>query len=407
MSRLGALLDRLLPADLREVADATAPHRGRALVAMLLASASHALLIAPLVLWQLRDNGFFMLLGSAAVLLTLGMTLFCLWVVKRFAALTLATYAFGSIITLTLVGLILATGGFAPSPFTIHLLLVPMLLFLINGRRAGLLGTAVVVAVGATLAYVKAPAALPHYSMDSFGFLRLSTWLISAAALLGCVWYLDLTNRKLTARIERERDLAQFAAAHDPLTQLLNRSVFNQRLEAAARRTALTGTPFTLMLLDLDGFKAVNDTRGHPVGDQLLCILAQRIQAVVRHADVVARLGGDEFAVLLDGSAQRDVAERIADQLLAALSMPVVCGRSTDAPVEPAEVRVSGSIGVAFCPLTATDATELIRCADIALYRAKAAGKNRVAFPAPNQPAPNEQSGAGRDERPPTGAAVQ
>lgn len=161
-------------------------------------------------------------------------------------------------------------------------------------------------------------------------------------------------------------EMAQLAR-HDPLTGLANRRVFTERLDHAlelrrGRRQV------AILYCDLDGFKAVNDLRGHEVGDLTLSAVADRIQSCLRPGDTAARLGGDEFAVLLEQVAPT-TAEVVAGRLLAAISAPlVIAGRA---------LSISASIGVA-CVTEEHRAVDLMRHADTAMYRAKALGKNRA-----------------------------
>jgi diguanylate cyclase (GGDEF)-like protein len=178
------------------------------------------------------------------------------------------------------------------------------------------------------------------------------------------------------ARVRRQAELRLARLAHrDPLTDLPNRSAFAESLSHALAQAKRHGTKLGVMYIDLDGFKAVNDVRGHDAGDALLQEVAERILGCVRDCDVVARLGGDEFAVLAttlaDGSLQV-AAERIA----LALALPVALGAG--------DVRVTASIGVAGFPDSASNAADLLKLADEAMYRAKRAGKNRVCVAAPS-----------------------
>lgn len=163
-------------------------------------------------------------------------------------------------------------------------------------------------------------------------------------------------------------------ARHDSLTRLPNRSLLQERIQEGLAGLA-HGPGCALLLLDLDGFKDVNDTLGHPLGDQLLRVTAQRVEGCVRSGDTVARLGGDEFAVMqasLDGP---DAANRLAGRLVAAMAQPFV--------LEGREVRIGTSIGVAIAA-PGVDADGLIRQADTALYAAKGGGRgiHRVYEPA-------------------------
>ncbi|MGP2437555.1 putative bifunctional diguanylate cyclase/phosphodiesterase [Streptomyces sp. JW3] len=191
---------------------------------------------------------------------------------------------------------------------------------------------------------------------------------------------LIFNSRDVTERVRLQAQL-QHNAEHDPLTDLPNRALFTKRVQqalsgrrASDRGAALRGT--AVLFIDLDGFKAVNDTIGHQAGDELLVQAARRLQEAVRHGDTASRLGGDEFAALIvaDGGT-RDRAAReghileLADRLRLTLSQPYL--------IDGNDVRVNASIGVAFAE-PGLGAGELLRNADLAMYRAKAAGKGRV-----------------------------
>jgi diguanylate cyclase (GGDEF)-like protein/PAS domain S-box-containing protein len=170
----------------------------------------------------------------------------------------------------------------------------------------------------------------------------------------------------ITARKEAEAQLAH-RAFHDPLTDLPNRVLFLDRLtRALARRDRHPGEA-AVLYLDLDGFKAVNDSFGHHAGDLLLTAAARRLSRCLRPCDTVARLGGDEFAVLLEDILQPAHALRVAEDLIAALCEPfIVTGHS---------VSITSSAGVALSRPGARAPEELLREADAALYVAKARGK--------------------------------
>ncbi|MES4892591.1 EAL domain-containing protein [Streptomyces sp. NPDC096012] len=190
---------------------------------------------------------------------------------------------------------------------------------------------------------------------------------------------LIFNSRDVTERVRLQAQL-QHNAEHDPLTDLPNRALFTRRVQQALsgrratdRGAALHGT--AVLFIDLDGFKAVNDTIGHQAGDELLVQAARRLQDAVRHGDTASRLGGDEFAALIVGDGTRDRAARehnileLADRLRSTLSQPYAIGGN--------DVRVNASIGVAFAE-PGLGAGELLRNADLAMYRAKSAGKGRV-----------------------------
>ncbi|MZF85841.1 EAL domain-containing protein [Streptomyces sp. SID5643] len=190
---------------------------------------------------------------------------------------------------------------------------------------------------------------------------------------------LIFNSRDVTERVRLQAQL-QHNAEHDPLTDLPNRALFTKRVQhalsgrrASDRGVALRNT--AVLFIDLDGFKAVNDTIGHQAGDELLVQAARRLQDSVRHGDTASRLGGDEFAALIagDNTRDRDARERhileLADRLRTTLSQPYL--------IDGNDVRVNASIGVAFAE-AGLGAGELLRNADLAMYRAKAGGKGRV-----------------------------
>ncbi|MGY1845257.1 putative bifunctional diguanylate cyclase/phosphodiesterase [Modestobacter sp. SYSU DS0875] len=172
----------------------------------------------------------------------------------------------------------------------------------------------------------------------------------------------------------RQREELQSAlahrAAHDPLTELPNRAQAMQLTESALFRARRTGAMTGLLFVDLDGFKAVNDTHGHACGDEVLRTVAGRLEAAVRSGDVVCRLGGDEFVVLVEPvETERDLLE-LAERLIAVVSQPI----ATDGH----QVRVGASIGVAVSRDATTDADVLFAEADAATYRAKRHGRGRA-----------------------------
>ena len=168
---------------------------------------------------------------------------------------------------------------------------------------------------------------------------------------------------------ERRRAEARIAhqAQHDPLTGLPNRALFGTRLEAALARAA-GGEAAALLCLDLDRFKAVNDTLGHGAGDALLRAVAGRLLAQAREGDTVARLGGDEFAIIQTGLAHTADAEALAARLIEVLAAPY--------ELHGERAIIGASIGIALLPQDGAAAGELLRHADLALYRAKAEGRN-------------------------------
>jgi diguanylate cyclase (GGDEF)-like protein len=173
--------------------------------------------------------------------------------------------------------------------------------------------------------------------------------------------FVDVTDRKALA------DHLHHVAHHDDLTGIANRKLFLDRLERASIEAGRHGIWVAVMLLDLDGFKAINDTHGHEAGDGVLIEVARRLRDVLRAGDTVARFGGDEFAALLDGITDRAEVAAIAERLMEALTASY--------RVNSVEASVSASVGIALRRGSRLHPNLVIRDADVALYRLKAAGK--------------------------------
>jgi diguanylate cyclase (GGDEF)-like protein len=178
------------------------------------------------------------------------------------------------------------------------------------------------------------------------------------------------THEDITERQQAEASIV-FMARHDALTRLPNRVLFRERMEQAIAMAG-SGTEFAVISLDLDNFKHVNDTLGHPVGDGLLVGVAERLRACVREADTVARLGGDEFAIIQLGLQQPDDAEALASRIIAAFRHPF--------EVEGHQIMAGTSIGVTVAPGVRVSYETLMRDADIALYLAKTEGRGTIRF---------------------------
>jgi diguanylate cyclase (GGDEF)-like protein/PAS domain S-box-containing protein len=173
--------------------------------------------------------------------------------------------------------------------------------------------------------------------------------------------------RDISERVRLEEQLTR-QAFHDGLTGMANRALFRDRLDQALARSERSLGVLAVLLVDLDGFKQVNDSLGHDAGDQLLKVVAERFESELRPSDTLARLGGDEFAVLIDGAHEAQ-ASAVARRLLGALGEPVwIAGR---------ELSVGASIGVALHPGGAALSEDLLRHADVAMYAAKEAGRGR------------------------------
>jgi diguanylate cyclase (GGDEF)-like protein/PAS domain S-box-containing protein len=182
---------------------------------------------------------------------------------------------------------------------------------------------------------------------------------------------LVINFRDTTERRELENRL-RHQAFHDPMTGLPNRAMFMDRLDQAGARQEHRGTAPIVMLIDVDDFKAINDSLGHLMGDELLVQVATSLRTVLPPAATLARLGGDEFAVMIEGLADPSEVESWAEQVLAAIQRDFQLGEH--------RLPVTASIGVSACTGAPTTPGELLRDADLAMYVAKAAGKGRFAI---------------------------
>lgn len=193
------------------------------------------------------------------------------------------------------------------------------------------------------------------------GFLIAAILVILLMALL----------RRSRNAIEAERRTAEFQATHDKLTGLPNRSGFDAEMARRLGQRHGPGTGLSLLLLDLDRFKQVNDTLGHPAGDELICRVSERIRAIVGPRTFLARIGGDEFALILDGNQpDSQYAMILANQIVDATARPFT--------IHQYQTFVGASVGIVWSGFDIADSREMVRKADIALYEAKSGGRNRA-----------------------------
>ena len=196
---------------------------------------------------------------------------------------------------------------------------------------------------------------------------------MAALSLLVVLWFLGFFQDHLLGRLQVERDRALFSAAHDPLTRLANRKSFEHRLEQMLERHRHGGGGLdALLLLDLDGFKPINDTLGHRAGDLLLKAVASHIRGAIRRSDLAGRLGGDEFGILLCDIRSAEDLCPIVEKIHQAIVAPV--------DVDGTPVSVGVSIGVALVPRDGGDTHSLLHNADLAMYRAKSSPRRYVFF---------------------------
>ncbi len=186
----------------------------------------------------------------------------------------------------------------------------------------------------------------------------------------GLLTHFVMAFSDVTAIYEAQQQLHHLAH-HDPLTGLPNRLLFDDRLKNAIEQGLRNNQRCLLLYFDLDGFKVINDTLGHVAGDELLRIVGMRLKAVLRASDTVARLGGDEFVILAD-NANPEYASHLAQKILEQLRLPITLSGQI--------LSVTASLGIAVFPDDGVDSQQLMRAADMAMYSAKAEGRNRYCF---------------------------
>jgi diguanylate cyclase (GGDEF)-like protein len=233
---------------------------------------------------------------------------------------------------------------------------------------------------------------LRNHTEDAVAELKRDSWAFTFGGLLLFLLAFVVLRRHLGTHLHRVEGqlLAQqteitHLALHDPLTGLANRRNLRLLMESAIGRAQRQQSSIAMLVLDLDGFKPINDRYGHPAGDAVLLQVAQRMRSLVRPGDVVARLGGDEFVVVLeatsgaadpgsgfDAAPDADTPLHTAQRLVTAISRPIT--------LPMGDVAVSASVGVALYPMDGQDPDELLRRADVALYRAKDESRGEVRF---------------------------
>ena len=172
--------------------------------------------------------------------------------------------------------------------------------------------------------------------------------------------------------LKSKEDDLRYLAYHDPLTGLPNRKFFTEQLQESVNWAKTNNLLLGLLFIDLDGFKQVNDTLGHELGDRLLLSVSKRLISCLRGSDIVSRLGGDEFTVILRAIPTVEVAAKIAQKILSSMNESII--------LEGHIVKISASIGISIYPLNSEDSQILIQKADAAMYSAKQVGKNCYKF---------------------------
>jgi diguanylate cyclase (GGDEF)-like protein len=278
----------------------------------------------------------------------------------------LAAIAYGlDMIDLATVAILMSTTGLAPA-------LMGLPGALAKARRGDRIGAWFMVAwlgyfitSAIMVAVVRGRLGANFWTLHAFEFgMTLDMLIFMRIAVLRTA-----ARHRDAKRAALERDTLHSLANSDPLTGLLNRRGFDDALAGSLAR-ATRERMLALFVIDLDGFKPVNDRFGHDVGDELLRVVAQRLRGSVRSGDAVARLGGDEFVVMADGLTDEAQARELGLKLLDAFRTPFVLGANT--------CNVSATIGYALAPMDAPDASTLLKAADAAMYQGKQEGKDRL-----------------------------
>ena len=273
-----------------------------------------------------------------------------------------------------------STGMVGPSVWWLSLSI--LLITALYSVRVGLLTallTCAVTAVAAT-GFIQGWLTMPY---DANVYIRTVTaWanVVVAAVVLPLLLFSSVTSFhhstvELLEEVDAQRELIRQLATHDDLTGVPTLRLATDRLEQALLGAARAGGRVAVLFIDLDGFKAINDTHGHEAGDAVLKAVAQRCRNVLRAEDTIARKGGDEFIAILQGVEGQAAAVALAQRLVDTLAVPVnYSGRP---------VQVGASVGVALFPEHALTALDMIRAGDAAMYEAKRAGSNQVRLAAP------------------------
>ncbi|MBX3603444.1 MAG: EAL domain-containing protein [Rubrivivax sp.] len=311
-----------------------------------------------------------MMMGAVALLCG------ALWLLRRGAVDTAAAIMLGTVTAMLLTLMTLNSGLRDTSVVALPGMLV--IAALLGTPRQYLLLFGLVVAAAGALGL----ANVHGWHVNRIAPVRGSTVVDLVTILIVTGFSIGLLARDLATtltrlrsendEVRRSRDRIEFMAGHDALTGLPNRLLARDRFEQAAAAARRAGRKVALLYLDLDHFRTVNDSLGHPAGDELLRRLGERLRGLLRASDTVSRTGGDEFLILLGGIADGDAAAEAGHKLLAQAAAPLA--------LDGVELHPSASLGIALFPDDGDGFDALLKKADIAMYRAKDAGRNTLRF---------------------------
>jgi diguanylate cyclase (GGDEF)-like protein len=305
-------------------------------------------------IYQTNPTGLYVL-GFAYLFTTLLFRItgaFCI-VANMYAAISYIAMYFSSF----------SFGASTANPLLLFLLMVPMITFIISGKSTALFWTLLNIVSFIFIAHFQTTSISSNLTPDMLQLLHTATWVSLSVGFFFVLFFYDLVNAKLRDVISQERNHFEFEAGHDKLTGLLNRGSFQQRLAQCVSRVKNNHSSAIIGLIDLDGFKPVNDQIGHHAGDLVLKTVSSRMLAAMRKTDTLARLGGDEFAFILQDVKDDAAIDRTVNAMLLALAEPIIIDEHT--------VQISGSIGLARCPEDHATSYDVLRAADVAMYDAK------------------------------------
>lgn len=285
---------------------------------------------------------------------------------KLTQSVTIAGHCFLAVLVITIFPPVFLTGGYQISPVVQMYMLVPVSAFLLVGLLRGLIWTAFTITCCILLAMAYKANWMHVQLVDNQNLLdlmRIGLNIMIYCMVAGVLVVYELINENLKTKLNEEKSKFEHRASHDALTAIPNRFEFFRRLNTGINECRNRKQKLAVVYIDLDGFKPVNDQYGHHVGDELLKIISQRLETLLRTSDTVARLGGDEFSLILPGINVPADINMVVGKVLATIREPII--------IEDHKITVYGSAGISVFPDHSEDTNTLCRQADEAMYKAK------------------------------------